>query len=427
MSIRLKFVLIMLIAFSLNIGALVGFYNFFLSDTIKVQLHQLQDELEEKLDSVIEAIETQELEPSILSISTTSKFTYVMTIQDESGQVIYTNDTNALPLLGVYANRMIQKNGQLYLINLTAALSVNNAAMIPPVQLILRFEYLMIIIISLILSIVIYSFIVKPIESLEEDIKNYQKGIYPKKIRRGDEIGRLHNRFFSLVEDLEQQKAQQNRMISSISHDIKTPLTSIMGYSERLKNGGGSQERLTRYIETIYEKSLVIKELVDEFDDYLNDRLMTTLDCKPILVSQFMECLKSDYQEELKDLGIEFIMTCVGKDVQLNLDISKVRRVFGNIIDNSVKQLSEQQSKKIQIESIITEKNVLFQISDNGPGVRESDMEKIFEPFYTSDPSRKVAGLGLSICRNIVQAHASEIWAEPCIDGGLSIIIRFKR
>ena len=134
---------------------------------------------------------------------------------------------------------------------------------------------------------------------------------------------------------------------------------------------------------------------------------MTTLDCKTILVSQFMECLKSDYQEELKDLGIEFIMTCVGKDVQLNLDISKVRRVFGNIIDNRVKQLSEQQSKKIQIESIITEKNVLFQISDNGPGVRESDMEKIFEPFYTSDPSRKVAGLGLSICRNIVQAHDS--------------------
>lgn len=54
-------------------------------------------------------------------------------------------------------------------------------------------------------------------------------------------------------------------------------------------------------------------------------------------------------------------------------------------------------------------------------------MEKIFEPFYTSDPIRKVAGLGLSICRNIVKAHGGEIWAEPNIDGGLSIIIRFKR
>lgn len=54
-------------------------------------------------------------------------------------------------------------------------------------------------------------------------------------------------------------------------------------------------------------------------------------------------------------------------------------------------------------------------------------MEKIFEPFSTFDPSRKVAGLGLSICRNIVEAHDSEIWAETCIDGGLSIIIRFKR
>lgn len=80
-----------------------------------------------------------------------------------------------------------------------------------------------------------------------------------------------------------------------------------------------------------------IKELVDEFDDYLNDRLMNTLDCKPILVSQFMECLKNDYQEELKDLGIEFIMTHVGKDVCLNLDLSKICRVFGNIIDNSAK------------------------------------------------------------------------------------------
>lgn len=427
MSIRRKFALIMLIVFTLNIGTLIGFYNFVLSDKIDNLIKQLQDDVEVKLDQMIDQIDKPSEFQLLLSDSLNDKVTYVIRVQDESGELIYTNSQDFFPTLGVQANRMIQINSSLYLVSLTGAIPFNDATMILPVQLVLKFEYLLIIIITLILCIVIYSFIVKPIEALEVDIKNYQKGIYPKKIKRNDEIGRLHNRFFTLVEDLEQQKAKQNRMIASISHDIKTPLTSIMGYAERLRNGELSRERQSRYVETIYDKSIVIKELVDEFDDYLNDHLMTTLNRQRILVSEVINLLKSEYLEELQELEIEFIMTLVGKDCSLYLDISKVRRVFGNIIDNSVKQLKFQETKKIIIDTVVTDKTVVFRVADNGAGVEEDFLEKIFEPFYTSDPSRKVSGLGLSICRNIIEAHDGQIWAQKNEGQGLIILIQFIR
>ena len=109
----------------------------------------------------------------------------------------------------------------------------------------------------------------------------------------------------------------------------------------------------------------------------------------------------------------------------MNIDIAKVRRVFGNIINNSIKHKREE-NLNIKIKAKKINGYALFQISDNGEGIAEENIEKIFEPLYTSDKSRKVAGLGLSICRNIIESHSGKIWAENNENYGLSIFFTIR-
>ena len=112
-------------------------------------------------------------------------------------------------------------------------------------------------IILAVMMVIIYLLYIKPIEQLQKAITGYGKGSRLLRMERPDEIGNLHNAFVDMTERLDQERQKQDRIIASISHDIKTPLTSVMGYTERLRRGGLSPERQERYIDTIYDLSLI--------------------------------------------------------------------------------------------------------------------------------------------------------------------------
>ena len=142
-----------------------------------------------------------------------------------------------------------------------------------------------------------------------------------------------------MTERLDQERQKQDRIIASISHDIKTPLTSVMGYTERLRRGGLSPERQERYIDTIYDRSLAIRDLIDEFDDYLSSHLQGSLRCQQVAVADLCRMVIVDNQEELDGMGIALRVEDHCPETLLWVDISKLRRVFGNIIGNSVKHM----------------------------------------------------------------------------------------
>ncbi len=100
--------------------------------------------------------------------------------------------------------------------------------------------------------------------------------------------------------------------------------------------------------------------------------------------------------------------------------MSKIRRVFGNIIGNSIKNI-DSVKKEIIVNFEDLDENILVSISDSGKGVNKEEIDKIFEALYTSDKSRKVAGLGLSICKSAIEGHGGKIWAENNNIGGLTI------
>ena len=104
---------------------------------------------------------------------------------------------------------------------------------------------------------------------------------------------KIQNSFVDMVESLEVEKEHQNQIIASISHDIKTPLTSVIGYTDRLKNNELDEEKRKKYIDKIYSKAILMKEILEEFDDYQSCNIKETMKFEKILISDLESYIKS--------------------------------------------------------------------------------------------------------------------------------------
>ena len=272
----------------------------------------------------------------------------------------------------------------------------------------------------------LYNFMLKNYKLLYELIEEYEKTGKLKKTKIKGYAGHIYKRFSSMTENLERQNRNQQKMIASISHDIKTPLTSIMGYSERLRKDNVSEERRKRYLETVYGKSLEIQELVEEFDEYISFNLVQEKDTV-VIDAEFMEKrIIEEFATDMELVGVDMeIVNHAGK-ATVCVNRKKMKRVFSNVFANCEKHFIGK-DKKIKVEIYCDDLKAYIDISDNGKGISDGDYDIIFEPLYTSDGGRKVAGLGLAICREIINSHGGRIYAKKSDMGGLAICIELDR
>lgn len=424
MSIRFRLPLLVFIAFLINILLLYGYYNFFLSKDISMYNSSMNKQLQAETDRIIKKVESSGDFSQVLQIiSQTEKLD--IQVVDESGITVFRAGNDDGVSIEINSSGLFHHNNEIYLLKVTQPLSLKKISSYYVVWNLFIAEIFIICLMLILITVIIYFYYVKPIVALHKSMENYKKGIHPQCITRKDEIGMLQNRFVTLTEAIEKEKQKQNLIIASISHDIKTPLTSVMGYAERLRKNNLTPERYKRYIDIIYNKSVSIRDLIEEFDEYLNLQMQSGLKQQRISAGKFCAVLKSDYEEELADRGVSFSISVTCPEELLLIDIAKMRRVFGNIIDNSLKNFSTREPS-IAVFCSKQENSILFSIEDNGIGIPEEDLQKVFDPFYTSDKSRSVAGLGLSICREIVEACNGSIWAEKNESGGTSIKIRLS-
>ena len=277
-----------------------------------------------------------------------------------------------------------------------------------------------------VLVFVVYTLLLRPYHRFYLLMEKYERGeALPQHKFRGN-IGKIYARFLEMTRNLEQQQQNQRRIIASISHDIKSPLTSVLGYTERLQKGGLSPERQQQYLSTIYAKSNEMQTLINEFDEYLSYKMETAAHTELLNTETLCGCLRKEFEDELAYSGIQFTLQNAAPNTTLRVDCAKMKRVAGNIISNSAKHVPHP-GGKIVCTVDADKQNVFFRFADNGDGVPEDKLRLIFEPLYTSDTSRKVAGLGLSISKEIVEAHGGTIAAAPAALGGLEICITLPR
>lgn len=292
---------------------------------------------------------------------------------------------------------IVEVGDNFYLLSVYMNKNVSTSGMITGLIL---FQIALVSIIMAFIFIFVRLKLISPVENIVKDIRNYKLGKKPKKNHINGEIGIIQNEFVNLVDSLENEKSEQNRIIASISHDIKTPLTSIIGYSDLIKDGNVNKKEMMEYNEIINSKAIHIKNILSDFDDYLINKSNTVLKMDKIYIKDIVKALNDDYRLDLKNDGIKLNIKCKCMNDVINVDILKLKRIFANIISNSARFLD----KNGIINIVIAKDNKFynFKISDNGPGVDNNIIDKIFDPLFTTDKSRKISGLGLSICKEFV-------------------------
>lgn len=271
------------------------------------------------------------------------------------------------------------------------------------------FQIIVFLIIYLLVFIAARLTIIKPTEGIINDIKNYKFG---KKIERKPirgELGLIQNEFVSLTERLDLEKKEQHRIISSISHDIKTPLTSIIGYGDLIKEED-DLKIIKKHNNKITDKALNIKEILSTFDDYLVNYENAPLKLNKFIISDLVNKINNDYKLDLENNNIKLEVITKLNDEVIYIDGLKLKRIFSNLISNSTRYIPS--DGKITVEILKDDKDYIFKIKDNGKGVDEAILDKLFDPFYTTDKSRKISGLGLSICKEFVELHGGNIKAK---------------
>ena len=172
-----------------------------------------------------------------------------------------------------------------------------------------------------------------------------------------------------------------------------------------------------KYNEKIYDKAINIKDILSTFDDYLLNYEKMELKKTKVLIKDLVDALNDDYKIELMNNNIEFSVGTNVYEEAINIDVLKMKRVFANMIQNSTRYLKS--GGLIKIEILNDKDNYLFKVIDNGPGVDKKIIKKIFDPLFTTDSSRKISGLGLSICKEFIEMHEGKIKAYN--DNGLTI------
>ncbi|WP_152657697.1 cell wall metabolism sensor histidine kinase WalK [Oceanobacillus sp. CFH 90083] len=284
--------------------------------------------------------------------------------------------------------------------------------------------------------------IINPISKLSTASKKISEGDleYSVQSDKKDELGELANTFETMrlrlkEADREQKRYEQNRqeLIASISHDLKTPLTSIKGYVKGIQDGvANTPEKLDRYMDTIYRTANDMDGLIDELFLYSKlDLKKEAFQLEKVDLYAFF----ADFIEELafnleKEQGKAILYADQEKAYIVEVDREKLRRVVMNIIQNSLKYMDKEQ-KEIQVNLTSEPDKIVVEMKDNGSGIKAEDIPYIFESFYRADASRNSAtggsGLGLSIVQKIIQEHGGEIWAESRPNQGTSIYFTLKK
>lgn len=426
MNVKKTTIYSILIIFFINAFLVFAYYRFYLIKKINSNIFETSLRYEKDINSFIKKIENSNSD-SIKTIceEITKKYNSILIVKNELNETICSNEKNNEKRPLYISTRVIEIKEGHYILTYydNTDTSVSGYQII---QNFLIFE-LTLSVIVIIIAFILTSFnIIKPVSEIFNDFKNYKIGIKPKKRKVKTQIDEIQNNLIELIEKIEEEKLKQNSIIASISHDIKTPLTSIMGYAGRLNTAVLSEETKKNYVKKIYNKSTQLKELLEEFDDYLSCNIELTLKKEIHNIEDILIALEKDYKDELKEKNIDFKIVSKVINEDILVDISKLKRVFSNIITNSVNHLNKK-SGIIILECRSTKEYFEFIIKDNAGGVKEEELKKIFEPLFTTDPSRRIPGLGLSICKEIINTHNGNIYAKNNGIGGLSIYFTIKK
>ncbi|BED92571.1 MAG: HAMP domain-containing histidine kinase [Candidatus Paraimprobicoccus trichonymphae] len=292
-------------------------------------------------------------------------------------------------------------------------------------------NFIMLSIILTILIVTIGLYYLKSIIETVKEINNSAKAIatgnFSTKINKNhnDEIGELCDTINFMAKELNDAEKIKNDFISSISHELKTPLTAIKGWAETIQmDGSNDTKTINKGLKIIVRESERLSEMVEElliFSRLKKGKTSSNLDKIDILaeLGEAVYIFKEKARIENKTLSYnepKMLSPILG-------DKNKIKQVFINVLDNSLKYTKQNNSINVSVKE--EDFKIIINITDNGCGISKEHINKVKEKFYKADSQQRGSGIGLSIVDEIVKLHKGnfEIISEE--NFGTSAIISF--
>ncbi|WP_414648739.1 HAMP domain-containing sensor histidine kinase [Clostridium sp.] len=278
---------------------------------------------------------------------------------------------------------------------------------------------------------------VKPLKKLLQGVNTIKNGEYSARVEINsvNEIGQLQDAFNLMAEKIQKEtllkkKAEHNRkrMILDISHDLKNPLTSILGYSEfLLENDDITLEDKNKLLKVINNNSIRANDLIQDLFEF--SRVESTeykLDMGYHDIGEFLRELIAGYVPIMEQNGVLYEFDITEDEVKILFDKKNLDRALSNLILNSIKYNNP--GITISIKLLVDNGNALIIIEDDGVGISKDFEGDIFEPFVREDVTRNSktggTGLGLAISKAIIEKHGGNICLVKDTDKGCKFIIK---
>lgn len=231
-----------------------------------------------------------------------------------------------------------------------------------------------------------------------------------------DSINGLVDSTVAAIEDERAIEKSKDELITNVSHDIRTPLTSIIGYLGLIEDGQyQNPDELLKYTSIAYNKAKQMKSLVEDLFEYSKVRQPSVpVNTVSFDMVQLLEQLAADFELEAKKKNIQILVETQEPHLIMDGDTEKLVRVFNNLITNAFKYGTD--ADKILIEIEKTKNEAVVTVRNNGKEIPREALDQLFDRFYRVDESRSQeisgTGLGLAIAQNIINLHGGYIYAQ---------------
>jgi len=276
---------------------------------------------------------------------------------------------------------------------------------------------LWVMLIALIIVYFISERITSPLKKISNAAKEFSKGNFNIRVpvRGNDEITQLALSFNNMAEALENHEKTRSMFIANISHDLRTPMTSISGFIDSILAGAIPPDKYNYYLNIISTEvkrlSKLVSSLLDisRFEAGEKKLVMTEFD-----ICEMARQILISFEKKIDEKRLDIEFDCDDYNTNVIADKDSIHQILYNICDNAIKFSNDGGKYRISIKQ--KAKKVFVSVYNEGQGISSEDLPYVFDRFYKSDKSRGLdktgVGLGLHISQTIIKAHGQEIWAE---------------
>lgn len=286
-----------------------------------------------------------------------------------------------------------------------------------PLLWVLFFSLFGVLVFFIFLAFFLHRRMLLPLGQLDEAAEAFAKGDFTKRLpeKESGSMTPLFLAYNQMAEKVEKNETIRQTFVSNVSHDLRTPLTTISGFVQNMLQGTIPADRLSHYYKIILDEVNRLSRLVQTL---LETSRMSAGERKysfaPMDLCELGRVTLLSFEKRLDEKNIEVMFFSEPEDIFVFADKDAIQQVVYNLLDNAIKFTPE--AGRLSLEITQQDKKAFFAVTNSGEGIPEVELSHLFERFYKSDRSRgldkKGMGLGLFIAKSVISAHGEEIWVE---------------